>query len=755
MINEPSKDLKTFFYEMIASKPEVIDFIQYHAAEGIWFWAHKDSNNIWINNRFWETLGYSHEDHEHSWQKHLHEEDKDKVEELLELPINKLSGNYFSVIRFKNKKGTYQNLRFRLVLLKGDEDQALVLATIADITRIVQKQQLQDKCNEVGKIGYWELSGENLDQLTWSEVTKSIHEVSEDYSPTLEEGINFYPQGKSREKITELVESTMRTGAPYDAELQIETAKGNLIWVRTIGYPEMADGNCVRLFGTFQNIDNRKKNELAISKQSEFLNGVIENLLEGFILCNKEGSIRRINQSFTEILGFSDEELLDHNYPYPFLKDKTPRVFKDFFPLLISGESIETILVHKSGKSIPVRLSPSVLYDSNKEIIGVYSTVKDITQELTDKQKISEALSKLQSISDATTDVIIIGTDTKGLITYFNQGANNLLKYTEEEMVGQCVLDLHVDKELEVLSTKDRISQFDALTGVNTKDNHIAKSQWTYLRKDGSPLEVQLSVNPIHNEEGMVNGYLFMASDLTLVNKQKLETQALLNVTKDQNERLLNFAHIVSHNLRSHSSNLQMMLDLMAMESETYREDEYFKRMVQASENLKETISHLNEVVVMNHSIEENFKTINLLEICNSALKNIQGTAAEKEVEMLIDISPNESAFGVRAYLESIFLNFISNSIKYSSPSRKSWIKIATRSFENKVEIEFSDNGIGIDLERHRNKIFGMYKTFHGNPDARGIGLFISKNQIEAMGGSISVSSKPNVGTTFRIELNN
>jgi signal transduction histidine kinase len=105
------------------------------------------------------------------------------------------------------------------------------------------------------------------------------------------------------------------------------------------------------------------------------------------------------------------------------------------------------------------------------------------------------------------------------------------------------------------------------------------------------------------------------------------------------------------------------------------------------------------------------------------------------------------------AYLESILYNIISNSIRYRHPDRKPTIVIKWF-MENKMNVlQISDNGVGIDLVKNADKIFGMYKTFSTNSDSKGIGLFITKNQINAMGGNITVESEPNVGTTFKIYI--
>jgi sensor histidine kinase regulating citrate/malate metabolism len=100
-------------------------------------------------------------------------------------------------------------------------------------------------------------------------------------------------------------------------------------------------------------------------------------------------------------------------------------------------------------------------------------------------------------------------------------------------------------------------------------------------------------------------------------------------------------------------------------------------------------------------------------------------------------------------------LNFTTNAIKYSHPDRIPEIYYDLEKENDKFVLKIKDNGLGIDLDRHGEKLFGMYKTFHNNPDARGIGLFITKNQIESMGGKVEVESKKNIGTTFKIFFNN
>ncbi|OCC28252.1 Histidine kinase [Leptospira interrogans serovar Canicola] len=101
--------------------------------------------------------------------------------------------------------------------------------------------------------------------------------------------------------------------------------------------------------------------------------------------------------------------------------------------------------------------------------------------------------------------------------------------------------------------------------------------------------------------------------------------------------------------------------------------------------------------------------------------------------------------------MESILLNFLTNAVKYRHPDRVPEITLNAERQENRLILSIKDNGLGIDMKKYGDKLFGMYKTFHNNKDAKGIGLFITKNQVEAMGGKIEVESRLNNGTTFRI----
>lgn len=274
-----------------------------------------------------------------------------------------------------------------------------------------------------------------------------------------------------------------------------------------------------------------------------------------------------------------------------------------------------------------------------------------------------------------------------------------------------------------------------------------------YTHKKGHTVWIRCRGMAIRDEEGKALRMLGAHTDVTELKQREEELKKILDITMDQNVRLKNFAYIVSHNLRSHASNIEMLSNILLDEDDSTEENENLKLLKQSSKNLTETISHLHEIVSINVSTSDLIEEIDLSEAIDVAVSNHSIDAKNSNVNIINETSNDLKVNGVKAYVESILFNFISNGIKYNSPERDSFLKITDGQNDDYLTLSFEDNGLGIDLEKYRSKLFGMYKTFHGNKDSKGIGLFITKNQVEAMGGKIEVESKVDSGTHFKIYL--
>jgi|GEM_PF-594866 len=506
-------------------------------------------------------------------------------------------------------------------------------------------------------------------------------------------------------------------------------------------------------------ITKSKKTEQQLRISEEQFRSSFEYSATGMAIISKEGKWIKVNDTVCKILGYSADELKTKTFQditYPDDLDADLELLQE----LIEGKRpyyiMEKRYVHKSGHTVWAILSVSSVKDDKGDLLYFTSQITDINNQKITQEKLESTLAQLEGLLDASTHVSIIGTDVNGMITVFNKGAENLLGYTREEMVmKQTPAIIHVQEEMEARGkelterTGKKIEGFDVFTEVAKKEKYETR-EWTYVNKDGSHFPVQLTVTAV-KERNEITGYLGVAANISEIKNVEREIKSLLEVTKDQNERLKNFAHIVSHNLRSHSSNLSILTDLFLQENPGMEGNDIVKQHIKAFDNLQETIEHLNEVVLINTTVGDNLKYISLNKALSAAIDSVVALAKDADVTIHNNVNKHINILGIEAYLDSILLNFLTNAIKYRSAERDSYVKLSTVFEPNYVVLSIEDNGLGMNLKTVQHKLFGMYKTFHGNKDARGIGLFISKNQVEAIGGKITVDSEEGKGTTFKL----
>ncbi|TNJ44662.1 PAS domain S-box protein [Tamlana fucoidanivorans] len=274
-----------------------------------------------------------------------------------------------------------------------------------------------------------------------------------------------------------------------------------------------------------------------------------------------------------------------------------------------------------------------------------------------------------------------------------------------------------------------------------------------YFHKDGSIIWVLISVSLILNKDQSPAQMIWQFSDITSRKLNQDKLKLMLKVVREQNERLNTFADIITHNLRSHSGNLSTIKDFLLEEFEWLKDNENYNLLVKAIDNLEETVSHLSEVAKINQVGNDQLDVLNLYDYVERGIYNVRALAQNYNISIENTIEDDIEVKGIPAYLDSIILNFLSNAIKYRSEERSPTIKLSFRVEDQYIVLIIADNGLGIDLEKYGKSLFQMYKTFHLHKDAIGVGLFITKNHIESMGGKVEVVSEVDVGTEFSIYL--
>ncbi len=330
-------------------------------------------------------------------------------------------------------------------------------------------------------------------------------------------------------------------------------------------------------------------------------------------------------------------------------------------------------------------------------------------------------------------------------------------------------------------------SYWDAETkkilGYATDYEPSLKDSWKYYYKDdlqlasnlflscsttGKPFSTEIRMNtsddnvlwircvgkPVFNNSKVIIGLKGIIQNIDESKRRELTLQKSMNIIASQNNRLFNFAHIVSHNLRSHSSNLSLLVQLIESIDDPKEKIELVDEVKTISKNLSTTIEHLNEIVTIHTNKKQKRKNVSLKRTLELVLSSIRHIITSGNAEVTYDFKSYPNVRFIPAYMESILLNLVTNAIKYKHPDRDAKIHLHSGiDDEGKAYLKVTDNGQGIDMKKFGNEIFGMYKTFHTNTDAVGIGLFITKNQIESQNGTISVTSTLGQGATFIINF--
>ncbi|MCX2719292.1 PAS domain-containing sensor histidine kinase [Lentiprolixibacter aurantiacus] len=459
------------------------------------------------------------------------------------------------------------------------------------------------------------------------------------------------------------------------------------------------------------------------------------------------GEILEINSAFTEVLGIDKEEAASLNYTniVPNTRSLKRNQIKEILEKEGTFGPLEHELVRKNGVSFKASLSGSLVEIKNGKRL-LWTAAQDLTEVKRKEKQINEERQLLRTLIDnLPLNVYIKDLDSKKLLV--NKAEMDYCGIKEHaDIIGRSDSDFYDDTSVKI-SREEDLKVMSTLTPILGKET-------INIKKDGRLTTFLTSKIPLIGDDGKAKGLIGISMDISDLKRKEKELQDLISVTSVQNKQLINFAHIVSHNLRSHSANFSMLLEFLVNETDESEKEKLVKMLTEASDNLLETLDNLNEVVAISTNVNLKKKPVNLVKKIAAVEQNLAAFLKKNNAQILNEIPHDTQVKVVPAYLDSVLMNFITNAVKYKDPQRDPVVKLSLEQCNDYTVLSITDNGLGIDLEKYGDKLFGMYKTFHENPDARGIGLYITKNQVEAMNGKITVSSEPGKGTTFNIHFN-
>ncbi|MGJ4747030.1 PAS domain S-box protein [Leptospira sp. SA-E8] len=646
----------------------------------------------------------------------------------------------------------------------------------ADRESLRQSNRRLKLATKAANVGIWDLDLiKNV--LVWDEGMYNLYGVPKaEFSGAYEAWEkSLHPDDKTR--AIEDFYNAVAGRKEFDTEFRIVWPDKSVHYIKAIAAVfRDSEGNPIQMIGTNWDItrikqadqDSRKaENSLVLSEL--MFRGAFENNGIGMALVSSEGKWLKVNKKLCEMLGYSETEfysLTFQDITHPEDLEKDLSYVKQILDKEIESYKMEKRYFKKDGSIIWITLSVSSVRDKFDNFLYFVSQIEDITEKKAAEQSLIAINYEMKQILDSATQVAIIKTDLQGVITVFSKGAENLFGYSEEELIGKYTPEILHDKEdtnkrAKELSElyKKEIKGFDTFSEVAKRETYDSRI-WKYRRKDGTVFPAQMIITTVKGFDSKLSGFLGIGTDVSGAQEylERLEdTKLQLEILADQlgrkNAQLLNYAHITSHNLRAPTSNLISLVELV---EEAKSEEEILSLVGKfkiSVDYLQETLDSLVEVLKIQEGTRRKIETVRFDPILKKILRILEGQILETSAEIHSDFSALEEFEYDKAYLESILLNLISNSIKYRSSDRSLKINVRTEIVEGKYLLIVEDNGLGIDLKKYQDKLFGLHKTFHRHPDARGVGLFLTKSQVEALNGRIYAESELDHGTKMIIEL--
>lgn len=304
--------------------------------------------------------------------------------------------------------------------------------------------------------------------------------------------------------------------------------------------------------------------------------------------------------------------------------------------------------------------------------------------------------------------------------------------------------------------TQELLSLNEEVTAQNEEivsQNEQLAQQQEEIVKQHQQLKIKHAELSEAKEMVTVQHALIQQHNQELIHEVESQTEYLMRANaelKERNSRLEQFTYVISHNLRGPLSRIQGLATILNMTSNEVEMKDISGKMSMSTRDLDRVVQDLATITEIRNVNTRAFSLVNLTQTINHVIKLLEEEI--KTAKALINVQLGVTTIqSFTTYMESIFFNLISNAIKYKKQQTNPVIFVESSQKNNQIIIKISDNGIGIDLEKYGSSLFLPYKRFHHHVDGRGLGLYLVKSQVETLGGTLEINSRPDEGTTFTL----
>jgi PAS domain S-box-containing protein len=508
----------------------------------------------------------------------------------------------------------------------------------------------------------------------------------------------------------------------------------------------LSDG---RSIGIGQNITARKQAENQLKQSNERFELVTKATFDAIWDTDLMQGKNYWGEGFFTLFGYKPEVLEKANQPFLTYihPDDVKNVEESFNQILESGQfnwEAEYRFRQKNGEYAFVIDRAIITRDQTGKAVRITGAMHDISRQKTEEQR----LKLLESAITHSTDGILIlevnrSNPLESPVIFSNKAFSVMTGFSISELVGKNQPGLFSQNadENDVARLNQGLIEFKPF-----------ELETIYSKKNGEDFWIFINGIPVTNAKQEISHWVFILRDTSRRKKRELEREQMVKELTRSNKELKQFSYVISHNLRSPLSNLMAISSLI--DTETIHDPinvELIEGFKTSTHYLNETLEDLLKVMVIRENKEILLEPVFFESVFKSVSDSIQTQISESKALIHNHFSNAPSVPFNLLYMESIFLNMLTNSLKYAKKDKKPIIFIYSIENEENIQLVFEDNGIGFNMAKANGRIFGLYQKFHNHPDSKGIGLYLVHSQVTSLGGSIEVESEENEGTKFTI----
>lgn len=603
------------------------------------------------------------------------------------------------------------------------------------------------------------------------EVIARAKELSEELGTSIQPGFEamVFKASRGIEDIYELT-YIRKDGCRFPAIVSVTAlrdAQGTII-----GYLLIGTDNSAR-----QEADNK------LWQASQYARSLLEASLDPLVTINVYGKITDVNEASIKATGVARDKLIGTDFSNYFTDPEEAR--KGYQEAFSKGSVTDYPLTmrHCNGRLIDVLYNASVYRNEQGKVLGVFAAARDITA----RKKAEEALVKagaLQSAIFNSANFSSIATDAKGVIQIFNVGAERMLGYTAIDMVDK-LTPADISDPQEVIARAEELSEelktpiapgFEALVFKASRGIEDIY-QLTYIRKDGSRFPAVVSVTALRDAQNTIIGYLLIGTDNTARIQVEEERKRLTATLQEKNAELESskaiaekanrakseFLSSMSHELRTPLNAILGFAQLLEKGQPLPTDAQLvrLRQIINAGWYLLELINEILDLAVIESGrLALSRESVLLIEVINESRALVEPQALKRDIKLIFlpfDNSWHTNADHTR--LKQVLINLLTNAIKYNRQHGTITVQCSeiknNKTSTERIRINIKDTGNGLSVEKLKQLFqpFNRLGQEEGAEEGTGIGLVVTKQLVELMGGSIGVKSTEGVGCDFWIEL--